>query len=193
MVPLWHGNLRNIEEEIVATIPGWRGIGVTSHAKYLGFTLGPGRKNISYDKPAAKYLDRAGCWGQAGAGLYLTATAYTIYVASVIGFLIQLDGLPDNWNETEGKAFERLVPGFGLWCSTDDLHNLKRYGFPKGFVDMQLRSQAAKIRVAHLEATATGGLQVQQRAEALRTMMNTNDDLHLRTAWAEWFSKSFLL
>ena len=111
MVPLFLGDRGAIAQEVIRDRPGWGGLRVADHAKYLGFVLGPGRGCKAYDKALSKYLDRAASWGKAGGGLFATAVAYSSYVASVVSFLIQLDGLPPRWPAVEAEAFRALVPG----------------------------------------------------------------------------------
>ena len=126
------------------------------HAKYLGFILGPVRRHKAYDKALQKFLDRADSWGQAGGGLYATVIAYTVYIASVVSFLVQLDALPPHWPRVEAEAFRRLLAGSSQWACPRDLRNLHLLGFPKSFVDMPTRCRAAQLRVYHLEAANVG-------------------------------------
>ena len=193
MVPLFRGTAANILQELLSFQPGWGGLKVADHATYLGFVLGPGRGHHAYDKALAKYLDRAAMWGTAGGGLFATATPYSVYVASVISFLIQLDRLPPQWDGVEREALRRLVPGSTQWTDPSDLHNLAVMGFPRSFVNMRSRRLAAQFRVAHLEARSSGGLRVQERARALRQALRTTDNLVVAVDWQEWFSRGFLL
>ena len=56
-------------------------------AKYLGFVLGPGARDLSWSKPLEKYVARSKLWGQAGLGLMLTMRAYATYIATVLLFV----------------------------------------------------------------------------------------------------------
>ena len=159
----------------------------------MGFELGPGRAHKAFEKPLAKYLDRAQWWGNTGCGLFLTTVAYTTYIASVLSFLVQLDDLPPSWDEKEREAFSRLVPGFSQWTSSDDLRRLRLLGFPRDFTDMRTRQFAAKVRVAHLEAAGSGGLDVRRRAAALKDLRQKSDEVVLCAAWRDWLDRSFLL
>ncbi|CAK0908614.1 unnamed protein product [Prorocentrum cordatum] len=95
--------------------------------------------------------------------------------------------------QVEARAFGLLVPGSLLWASPADLRQLHRLGFPRGFVDMQSRQLAAKLRVAHLEARASGGLDVRRRAARLRECRRNTDNIVVSAAWADWFDRAFLL
>ena len=69
----------------------------------------------------------------------LTTVAYTTYVASVASFLVQLDGLPPNWDDVEREAFRHLVPGSSQWAVPEDLRRLRLLGFPRAFDDLRVR------------------------------------------------------
>lgn len=88
----------------------------------MGFELGPRRSTSSpYDKALAKYLDRVASWGKAGGGLFAIAMAYSVCVASVLCFLVQLDGLPPQWPQVESEVQGRLVLGLSQWMCAQDL------------------------------------------------------------------------
>ena len=97
--------------------------------------------------------------GAAGGGLFLTSVAYSVYIVSVISFLAQLDALPEQrWRSVEAEAINHLVPGASQWGMPSDFHRLRQLGFPKDFVDMQVRQLAIRLRVSFMEAASTGGL-----------------------------------
>ena len=58
---------------------------------------------------------------------------------------------------------------------------------------MKVRQTAAKLRVCHLEAAASGGLRVASRAAALRRAQVDADNILVRAHWADWFERSFVL
>ena len=193
MVPLWTLDAAAVQQQFREQHPGWDGIRPETHARYLGFELGPGRARFSFNKPITKLLERAQWWGDAGAGLFLTTTAYSTYVASVIGFLIQLDTLPPQWPDVEAEAFKRLVPGSSQWASPQDLKHLHLFGFARAFADMQVRQHAAKLRVVHWEAVSSGGLNVCRRAAALRELRRQSEEIGMAAAWGAWLDRIFLL
>ena len=59
--------------------------------------------------------------------------AYSVYISSTLGFLVQLDGLPPQWPQVEREALRRLVSGSILWTSPEDLHELDHWGLPACF------------------------------------------------------------
>ena len=92
--------------------------------------LGPERAEHSWDAPLQKYLDRARLWGRLGAGLFLTGMAYTIYVASVLMFIGQLEPLPRSFPDFEKRACAALFPGPGNWITVPALKGLRHWAFP---------------------------------------------------------------
>ena len=129
-----------------------------------------------------------GClWG----GLFVSAQTYGIYVASTLGFLVQLDGLPPGWADEEREAFRSLVPGSTQWATASDFHSLSRLAFPRDFVDLRRVQRAAQLRVLHLEARAPGGLDVSRRAQRLRDLRAASHEVARVGCWADWFRRSF--
>ena len=58
---------------------------------------------------------------------------------------------------------------------------------------MRTRQIAAKLRVAHLEAASSGGLNVHRLAAALRDLRRRSDEVALSAAWGDWLDRLFLL
>ena len=54
----------------------------------------------SYTKPLANYKERASQWGRQGLGLHLSLRAYSVFIASVLGFVTQLEPLPTELFDT---------------------------------------------------------------------------------------------
>ncbi len=44
-------------------------------------------------------------------GLRLSTVAYNVYIASLLGFVLQVEKLPDAWERAEASVTRRLVPG----------------------------------------------------------------------------------
>ena len=194
LVPLAPQDLGEMRQRLARLLPGWGVVQVSLHARYLGFELGPGRAHLAYEKPFDKVLERAGWWGAAGSGLYLTSVAYTSYIASVLGSLGQLDEMPsDRWAAVEEAAFQKLIPGASQWAAPADFRHLKTLGFPRSFPDMPIRHLASRLRVVHFEAAAMGGLRVRRRAAALREIRLRSDQVVTAGIWASWFDRCFIL
>ena len=85
-------------------VPDWSAVTLAFAAKYLGVFVGPGKKNMSWEAPIAKYLKRAAQWGKMGLGMHMTLRAYKIYVASVLMFVAQFEEAPEEFEDAEKEA-----------------------------------------------------------------------------------------
>ena len=187
LIPLRPVDLTAFSEEFRDHHPAWRNIKVEFKAKYLGFYLGPERGHTTYDKPLAKYRQRAKDWGAAGGGLALSTLAYAVYILPVILFVAQLDGLPPGWPSAEKAA---LRPA--SWFSVDAVRGLRCLGFPKGFADLSILHKAIKFRVATAESASQGGLNVIHRARALTEQWTQCTFLARKAMWNTWFQAAYL-
>ena len=184
-LPTWRAQFQNIN-------PDWRNIQVSTKAKYLGFVLGPGRGHDTYDKPLAKFRQRAREWGRAGAGLALTSLAYSVYILPVVLFVAQLDAPPPHWPSVERAALRNLLPGPAAWFTPAVVRGLPHLGFSKGFADLTLLYRAVQFRVATMEASASGGLRIGARARQLDLAIQDSPLLLRGGAWRTWYQGSFL-
>jgi hypothetical protein len=73
---------------------GWSAVQVRSSADYLGFVLGPGADGAGWENILAKRKKRAALWAQVAPGHYWTSIACNTFIASVLGFRLQLEPLP---------------------------------------------------------------------------------------------------
>ena len=94
-----------------------------------------------------KYLDRARIWGQVGAGACLTVRAYTVYIASVLLYVGQLEDLPRNFDHLEARAVQALFPGPRTWLTAGCAKELRALGVPWELRDVRASVQAAQARV----------------------------------------------
>ena len=121
-IPLGDDTLDSFRQDLELRFPGWGAAGVRWWADYLGFTLGPESQGRSWRKAMLQYTRRTDLWAQLGLGLHYTSVAYNVYIASLLGFLLQLEVLPDAWVSVEAAALRRLVPGPAKWILPADLH-----------------------------------------------------------------------
>jgi len=59
LVPLWPVDLELVRVEFARRFPGWASISVRDRDTYLGFVVGPGSGDCSWEKPLRKYADCA--------------------------------------------------------------------------------------------------------------------------------------
>ena len=192
VVPLYITDLPQLAGAIGGRFVGWGGASFDTSAKYLGFVLGPGRGTKQWQQAFGKFRERVAGWSTVGLGLHYAAVAWGTYLVSVLGFLVQLDSLPPEWEALEAWALRRLAPGPFAWCLPTDLHRLKSwYGMPKDFSDMAIRQRAAKIRVAWTEARAQGGAPLARWCSELRDLNSNSPYLVRRVRWADWHASCF--
>jgi hypothetical protein len=191
-VPLGDDTLDSFRLEMTTRFPGWGAAGVRWWADYLGFTLGPQSQGRSWRKAMAQYTSRTDLWAQLGLGLHFTSIAYNVYIASLLGFLLQLEVLPEEWESVEAAALRRLVPGPARWILPADLHALRiHHGLPHDFADMQEVSFAARFRVAHREAAPVGGLAVAPNVRRLNSLCDESEFLARGGRWRWWYKHSY--
>ncbi len=119
------------------------------------------------DEARQKYLNREALWAHAGLGLHFCTVAFTIYISSVLGFLVQVEVLPEQWNAVEFQAMLRLLPGPGNWIPPADVHHLRRsLGWHAEFLDLREISLARRLRVYYRERLAAGGLHIRSKHRA---------------------------
>ena len=58
--------------------PGWIDAAVAYSARYLGFMVGPGKKDSSWHKPMDKWLSRISLWARRSVGLALHLSQLTL-------------------------------------------------------------------------------------------------------------------
>ena len=192
-VPLSDDLIQQFRADLEQRWPGWGAAQVRGWADYLGFTLGPEAGTRTWTKAFAKYEKRAALWAQLGLGLHHTTVAYNVYIASLLGFLLQLEVLPASWASLEAATFRKLVPGPAHWIMPADLHELSRHhGMPHSFSNLSEVSLAARFRVAHREAARAGGLKVQDQVRRLTQLYQDTPHLYRSGRWRQWFLNSFV-
>ena len=191
-VPLGDASLSDFKAALEARAPGWGAAPVRLWADYLGFVLGPEAGDHIWEKAFAKVEARSALWAQLGLGLHLSSVAYNVYIASLLGFLLQLAVLPSSWPALEAATFRKMVPGPGYWLLPSDLHDLRRtHGLPHNFQDLNDVSLAARFRVVHREAVACGGLQVSAAVRRLDALFQATPFLYRSGRWRQWYLSSF--
>ena len=192
LVPLDPYEELEIRSAVGQFAPGWSGLVIAAAAKYLGFYIGPGRGELSWEGPMEKFQNRAQQWGSLGAGLFMTLKAFRVYIASVLLFVGQLEELPCSYKSAEITACSMLFPGPQWWMTPDCLRELKTLHLPDELKDVESAVVAAKARVASFE---NGGcLHVQERARELTALTTRSASCSLRRlAWfGKWRNCSFI-
>ena len=192
LVPLGDASPATSSSWLSTHFPTWTAVKCQYWAKYLGFVLGPEAEEKSWEKALEKAQARARLWGQLALGLQFAAVIYRVYIASTLGFLLQLEPLPASWTVAEGRLLRALVPGPYRWCSADALHILRKdFGFAQEFVDLRIVDTAAKLRVVHCEAKEQGGLRHRCKLRQIALAERQTDYVVRLARWRQWFAQSF--
>ena len=77
-------------------VPGWTDMHIRDHCKYLGFMVGPGRKNNSWHAPFKKIGERVEAWSHMPLGLFWDARIYNMFMLPTLGYVAQLEP-PPKW------------------------------------------------------------------------------------------------
>ena len=83
LIPLWPTADAPLMKTLCDVFSWWSRVSTNSKGTYLGFVIGPGADESSWDKPLKKCLASARFWGKSGVGLQYAACAYTIYVLPI--------------------------------------------------------------------------------------------------------------
>ena len=67
---------------------------VTTAGKYLGITVGPGKGHTSWRHALTKAAGRVADWQWSSLGLSFATQAWNTFIASVLGFVAQVEGPP---------------------------------------------------------------------------------------------------
>jgi len=187
MVPLFQYKLLLLRADVQRLVPDWGAIGISGFTKYLGFMLGPEKKLESYKKPLIKYKERAALWARQALGLHLSLRVYSVFIASVLGFVTQLEPLPDKlFNEAELYACRRLFSGPHCWIVPNVLHVLKELGSNICLQDVRATSVAARSLV--FRASREGGESLRRREKRLRQVIDGSSVSHC--LWLGSWAKS---
>jgi len=192
LVPLFSYDHLELIAQLAQLVPTWAGVKVDDKAKYLGFWLGPGKGEVSWEAPCAKALSRAITWGRAGLGLNMSLRAYRVYMVSVLLYVAQLERLPSDWSQRETTLVRRLFPGPMWWIKADIFHNTTVLGYKWNLPKLQHLSLAVMHRVYHTADWRNGGLRVAARARQLRHTLQVNPDLDQWQWLLGWQQRGFL-
>ena len=153
MVPLWPSfNQASVFRLVLEHVPTWNKFLIRERGKYLGFWIGPGAGDHSWDAPLAKYTERCHYIASFGVGLWFTVHLYKVFALSVLSFVAQLQRLPESVLEAEERMFRVLVKGPGNWTCKDILWNLDNlFKLPSGFPSLKLFALAAQWRICECE------------------------------------------
>ena len=196
-IPLWCDTPEATRHTVSGVCPEWRDMEVSDTGRYLGFYVGPGRKDKAWAAAGDKMLARATTWEWPKLGLFYATMAYNTYIASLACYVAQLDTPPPSFRAVEERALRRAAAGPYKWAMPEDLFRLRDvWGQAANFRDLHKTALAAKVRVATFENNAHGGLHVATRARRLRDLFSNavlGPHRDRRRIWQDWYDRNPLL
>ena len=189
LVPLWPCEPSQVKRTLINDDhPAWASCEVAAWSRYLGFALGPGKGNRSWDKAIQKFEKRSLQWDASQLGLHFSARAYNTFVVSVFSFLWQLEDVPQEAFDAEKRAIMTFSPGPGTWRLPTDMFYLKtHFGFPVAFQSMRHVALASKLRVCFLELHDVADKQMQ-----LEHLIKSSSFFDRRVLMSTWYSTSIV-
>lgn len=181
-IPLWHESPTEITSRFRNT----------SYPQFIwamwgrGIMVGPGKSTHSWDKPAAKFLQRLTEWPWNEVGVHHAIRIYNIYIITTLLFVAQVEALPEHLRDLEAQAFRRLAPGAGDWIAPWDLQRGHDLGLSAELRPLRDTCFATMARLRAREAETEPHYWV-DRAVALRRALAASphwDRLHV---WEKWF------
>ena len=186
--------LSTLRNRLRRYLEAWSGMKLAWAGQYLGFSVGPGKSDQSWSKPAEKYESRCKLWAGHEHGLQYSAMIYNTLILSTLSFIGQLEMPPDWLYEHERDAFQIMAPGPYRWVQAEDLWHLRQaYGFCRPFLCLRILSQAAQARVFMCDAAMADTSNIRQMTSQLRQSLGCPDMPYTKYVWRDWFDRSFLL
>ena len=84
IVPLNACTFKDFASRVQAQVPRWRDMPVQLSSKYLGYTMGPGKGDLSWSGPAKKFEARVSLWSEAAAGIFWAIRVHKQFLCSAI-------------------------------------------------------------------------------------------------------------
>ena len=202
VVPLWPEGEKHISGWLENSGQSWSNLKIKSHTTYLGFNIGPGKGDSSWDAPLLKFAKRVDSWSGTGAGAQLDTLAYNTFALPTLLFIAQLERPPHEALAAERAALRRMLPGPGNWCETrsdTDAFFLKEcYGQVKSYGSLDIISKACKLRVTHMHNTTRRKRASASRASITKMFYTLDRDMRncdsiAKQIWYQgWFHRSFV-
>jgi len=200
-IPLWDENIEDVQRTFRTAGGLWQNVCVAAEGTYLGFKVGPGSPNKSWEKPLKKFEQRCAVWGGMGTGAMFSTLAYNTFICSTLSFVAQLVDLNEQVLVAEQKGINKMLPGPGNWLKSRDPFYLKEsFGQQCSFRSMQVSSVAAKMRVKYLhdsqrrrEGPQTSMLRISTMAANIKHIVSRNWYPQRAYKWKHWFEASFAI
>ena len=135
VIPLSVGTLDAFRTRLTDVVPDWNNMMVAYGGTYLGFSVGPQKKDQSWTKGAAKFEARVNVWGKQPLGLHYAAMTYNTFAMTVLGYICQLEEPPDWLLAQEEVALRTVAKGPGaIWSYLEQSGTIWSYLEPSGAI-----------------------------------------------------------
>ena len=192
LIPLGDKAPADIQQELEMEGNTWASCSFTDWSTYLGFAIGPGKQEHSWDKPLKKLQQRTEFWDWSKLGLQGAAVYFNVFVLPVLLFVAQLEDPPPKVLAAIRRVLVKASPGAAKWCTEDDLHHMhQEFGSKFAFRSLGCTAAAAKIRVGWWEAGSGGGLRAHEAEQSLQTAVRNSEHVGRCARWRTWFNGSF--
>ena len=180
-----------IRNTLVSIQPGWAAAQISDKARYLGFVIGPGAGDETWDSTFEKARKKVEAWRAVGCSLFYSVTLFNVYILSSFSFICQVMN-PPCWNKQEALLMRRLIRGPWLWAGPGIFkHPEQTLRFPTECGDLRATARAAQFRVACNEYRAEGGLLLKGRVARIDRLERFSPNTRLYNIWGKWLGGGF--
>ena len=192
-IPLGPGTQDDFKARRNRHIPQWSNMPVADKGKYLGFAIGPGKGTTSWQEPTTKYLQRCQDWSTQGVGMHFHTVAYNTFAISTLGFVAQLEAVPDDTLKAEERGLKLTHKGPNEWTSPEDLWRLKQhFGQSASCRSIRLTAQAAQLRVRTWDPACRNAY-YKHDVLAPKQAIACPDNLGNKARWHDWYAKALCI
>ena len=103
-IPLFEHEMQQVRMDLSAISAPMASMHIDPKCKYLGYTIGPGKGDNSWQGALIKAARRCQDWDWAPLGLFFATQVWNIYITSLFGFVAQLEPQPQGHQEPAGQA-----------------------------------------------------------------------------------------
>lgn len=188
------GPLKRLRQDLEERLTIWSKMAAQWAGTYLGFVIGPGKKDESWSKPGAKYAERCSLWSGHGHGLQYMSLSYNTFALSTLSYVAQLERPPDWILQKERDMLRKAATGPYNWTTAEDLWHLKdAYGFPISFTCLQWLAKASQLRAYIWDPATANKDHLQHFAGCLRAKIDCPSMPYTKVAWQDWIGRCFVL
>ena len=198
LIPLFPYDHSSTQQQLHRTIPAWHNMQITEKGKYLGFWIGPGKGDASWQGPTSKYLSRCRLWQDRPLGLYFHTAVYNTLAITTLAYVAQLEHPPQYTLEAERQGLHAITKGPGGvgptgWATTTDLWRLKEdFAQQHSFRSLPWLTEASQARVYMTDPACTSPT-FRNNLQLLQAAMSRPNNLTTLSIWQDWFNRSFAI